>query len=265
MLMSRWVMSTKTPNVANKGHTLFDPSKSSTFKLMDGASFMIRYGDGSHAAGDVGTDTVNIGGAVVKKQAVEIPTALSDSLAQDPAMNGLVGLGFQSISTVQPEKQPTFFENVAADLADPVMTARLKSDGVGEYEFGTIDKNKYSGQMFTFPVDNSNGFWQFDSHSFKVGDGQLQSIRKVPTAIADTGTSLLLADPDVVAAYYAQVDGAEFENLAGGYIYPCKSVLPNLSVNAGNAMVTLHPDVLTFAMAGRNRTTGDAREWTAFT
>ena len=43
------------------GHTIFDPTKSSTFKESNGESWQIQYGDSSTASGDVGTDVVKVG------------------------------------------------------------------------------------------------------------------------------------------------------------------------------------------------------------
>ena len=58
-----WVFNTQLNAQSGQGHTLYDPTKSADFKLLKGASFDISYGDGSGAAGNVGTDTVDIGGA----------------------------------------------------------------------------------------------------------------------------------------------------------------------------------------------------------
>jgi hypothetical protein len=75
-----WVFNTQLSTASQTGHTNFNPSKSTTFKLIQGASsFSISYGDGSGAAGTVGTDTVNIGGATVTSQAIELATAVSSS------------------------------------------------------------------------------------------------------------------------------------------------------------------------------------------
>lgn len=58
-------------------------------------------------------------------------------------------------------------------------------------------------------------------------------------AIADTGTSLLLIQDDVVSAYYAQVSGSSNSQTDGGYIFPCSATLPDLTVSIGgyNAVV----------------------------
>ncbi|TVY86229.1 putative aspergillopepsin A-like aspartic endopeptidase, partial [Lachnellula willkommii] len=89
-----WVFNTQLSAASQAGHTVFNSSKSSTFKLQQGSTFSISYGDGSGAAGNVGTDTVNIGGASVTNQAIEMATAVSSSFVQDTQSNGLVGLAF---------------------------------------------------------------------------------------------------------------------------------------------------------------------------
>lgn len=54
-----WVWSTElsssTRSQYGSSHTIFDPSKSSTFKKTSGSTWQIQYGDGSTASGDVGT------------------------------------------------------------------------------------------------------------------------------------------------------------------------------------------------------------------
>lgn len=254
-------MSTAIPEAEQQGHTVFDPSKSPTFKVMQDAEFQIRYGDSSYAAGMVGTDTVNIGGATVENQAVGIPLEVSPSLLEDQSSSGLVGLGFFPINTIEPKKQPTFFGNVVPTLDEPVLTASLKTDGVGEYEFGIIDTKKYKGKMANVTVDPSNGFWQFPSTQFAIGDGPGQTITQVPTAIADTGTSIIMASPEVVEAYYAEVKNSVFASGSGGYIYPCKSEMPNLSIAVGGTMVVIPGSMMTFSPVGTNITTGESREF----
>ena len=57
---------------AGSSHNIFDPTKSSTFKKSQGATWQIQYGDGSTASGDVGTDVVNAGGLIIQNQAIEL-------------------------------------------------------------------------------------------------------------------------------------------------------------------------------------------------
>ncbi|KAE8147605.1 aspartic peptidase domain-containing protein [Aspergillus avenaceus] len=252
-----WVMNTELSTAAQKGHAVYNPSNSTTFKKMEGATFNISYGDASYAYGGVGTDIVNIGGATVNNQAIGIPDTVSDAFIEDTTSNGLVGLGFSSLNTVKPDQQKTFFENVADSLQEPVMTASLRADGVGEYEFGLLDHSKYEGDIANVTVDSSNGFWQFKSEYYAVGDGSVKNITETPTSIADTGTSLMLLSQEVVDAYYAEVQHAVYASSASGYIFPCNASLPSLSIAVGpRHLATVPGHLINFSEVGVNKTTG---------
>lgn len=223
---------------------------------MQGSKFNISYGDGSFSQGRVGTDTVNIGGATVTKQAIGLPTRVSTSFVTDTASNGLVGLAFSSINTVKPQQQKTFFDNVMSSLDQPVFTANLKHGAVGAYEFGTIDSSQFQGSLTNVPVDNSRGFWQFSSQAFAVGTGQPQTVQGGSrTAIADTGTSLMLVDESIAAAYYSQVQGSQLDQNTGGFIFPCATTPPDFSVAIGNQyMATIPGSLINFANARTSQT-----------
>lgn len=247
-----WVFNTQLNAQSGQGHTLYDPTKSPDFKLLKGASFDISYGDGSGAAGNVGTDTVDIGGATVTGQAIEMATDVSDSFVQDINSNGLVGLAFSKINTVKPQKQKTFFDNAMPTLAEPVFTADLRQDEVGAYEFGKIDTARFTGDLTWAPIDPSNGFWEFTSTKFSVGNGKaLNAIGG--TAIADTGTTLMLVNAAVVNAYYSQVEGAVNNEQVGGITFPCDSVLPDLNVDVGGTYTaTIQGKFINFAQVNAN-------------
>ncbi|MCJ1394238.1 hypothetical protein MMC18_007116 [Xylographa bjoerkii] len=248
-----WVFNTQLSAAETKGHTLYNPNESSTFKLLNGQSYSISYGDGSTSAGVVGTDTVNIGGATVTSQAVELPTTVSGTFVGDTSSNGLVGLAMSSLNTVKPTQQMTFFDNIRGSLAQPVFTANLKHAATGFYEFGKIDATQFTGSISYTPIDASTGFWQFPSNSFSVGDGQVQQNTEGNPAIADTGTSLLLVDDPVIEGYYSQVEGAEYNENQGGITFPCNAALPDLHLAMGPSyMATLSSDLMIFAEVGNN-------------
>jgi hypothetical protein len=135
---------------------------------MQGATWSISYGDGSGAAGTVGLDVVNIGGATATKQAVELATAVSQSFAKDTNNDGLVGLAFSQLNTIKPQKQTTFFDTVMPQLAMPVFSVDLKNDSTGTYQFGAIDTTRFTGQLTTVPVNSQSGFWQVDSPTVTI-------------------------------------------------------------------------------------------------
>ncbi|CAI7648138.1 unnamed protein product [Penicillium glandicola] len=253
-----WVLNSRLPESMRGNRTVYEPSESTTFENLTNSTFKIQYGDSSYASGGVGKDDVSIGGVKVTGQAFGLPTDISETFIDDLKSNGLVGLGFSSINTITPVSQKTFFDNVASSLDEPVFTARLLSDGVGEYEFGTVDSSKYQGIMANVSVDSSNGFWQFESAQYAVGGGDFYPITQAPQAIADTGTSLMMVSPEAAAAYYKQVDGALYANNADGYIFPCTSSLPTLSVAIGSGYAATIPgSFMNWSEVGTNTTTGE--------
>lgn len=241
-----WVFNTELAANAQVGHQNYDPSKSNTFKSIPGATFSISYGDGSGAAGIVGTDTVDIGGATVTGQAIELATAVSQSFIQDTNSNGLLGLAFSKLNTVRPQQQKTFFDNALATLAEPVFTADLRKAAAGSYEFGAIDSTKFDGELQWVGVNATSGFWQVSAEKVIVG----RTTTNLPggIAIADTGTTLMLVDPSIVNAYYSQVQGAVNNEAVGGVTFPCNANLPDIQVDMGGAFLsTVRGEHINFA------------------
>ncbi|KAK5078354.1 hypothetical protein LTR64_003235 [Lithohypha guttulata] len=250
-----WVFNTGLPARSQQGHTVFDPSKSSTFKLLEGETFNISYGDGSTASGPVGTDSFDVGGSTVDVQAIGVPNIVSQSFVTDSASNGLVGLAFSKLNTVSPTAQKTFFDNVIAELSQPVFTAQLRGDAAGSYEFGHIDTSSFTGELNVIPIDSSRGFWEFDSTSAIVNNKAVQI--QGGKAIADTGTSLMLVTDDLLTAYWNEVEGATLNQQVGGVIFPCNAQLPDLQVAIGNKMATVAGANFNFAAIGTDTTSGE--------
>lgn len=211
----------------------------------------------------MGSDTVDIGGATVEKQAIGLPTNVSASFAQDPDSDGLVGLAFSQLNTIKPQQQRTFFDNVAGELSEPIFTAQLRPGDPGTYEFGTIDESKFAGDLVDVPINASSGFWQFQSSMFRVGDeGDIQTVtRGVPSAIADTGTTLMLVNDEIAEAYYDKAAGAQFSAQAGGFIFPCDTALPDLLASIGDThLVRIPGSLVSFSPVGTDSSTEAERK-----
>jgi hypothetical protein len=129
----------------------------------------------------------------------------------------------------------------------PVFTADLRHNAVGAYTFGAIDSTKFNGSLSWAAVNTTNGFWQFSSTKFQVGTGAAMTVAG-GQAIADTGTTLMLANAAVVNAYYSQVTGAVNNQTVGGVTFPCNAQLPDLQVDVGgNYMAVVRGDDINFA------------------
>ncbi|KAL9112271.1 MAG: hypothetical protein Q9227_003389 [Pyrenula ochraceoflavens] len=269
-----WVWSTKlSSSVKSKAgsHTLFDSSKSSTWKDQSDSTWKISYGDNSSASGVVGTDNVTIGGLTIKAQAVEEAQQLSDEFLQDSS-DGLLGLAWGSINTVQPTPVKTPVENMIAQSDIPkdqsLFTVKLGSwrdadepdKGESFYTFGFIDQPtiQASGQQISYtPVDNSQGFWMFDSASMTVNGKTVN--QQGNKAIADTGTTLALVSDEVCQQIYNAIPGASYDSQQQGYTFPSNTTadqLPTVTFAVGDKQFAVQKEDLGFADAGNGMVYG---------
>ncbi|GFF60157.1 putative aspergillopepsin A-like aspartic endopeptidase AFUA_2G15950 [Aspergillus lentulus] len=262
-----WVWSTNLPSATRSQHktgTIFDPSKSSTFKEQSGSTWKISYGDGSSASGTVGTDTVSLGGLKVENQAIELADTLSAQFEQGTG-DGLLGLAFSNINTVKPQAVRTPVENMIAQEDIPksaeLFTAKLGSwkdadepdKGESFYTFGFIDQDTVTAsgeEVYYTPIDNSQGFWLFDSASATVNGKTIA--RSGNKAIADTGTTLALVDDETCQAIYDAIPGALYDDESQGYIFPSNTTedkLPVVSFAVGDKQFVVQKEDLGFAEA----------------
>ncbi|CRG86996.1 aspergillopepsin I [Talaromyces islandicus] len=242
-----WAFSQDTPSSERSGHSYYKPSDSAT--KVSGASWDISYGDGSSAKGSVYKDVVTVGGVTFDKQAVEAASSVSSEFTQDTSIDGLLGLAFSSINTVSPTPQKTFFDNVKSSLDKPLFVAILKHNAAGSYDFGFTDDSKYTGEIAYTDVDSSQGFWSFTADSYSIGGEDAGSSID---GIADTGTTLVLLDDDVVEAYYDSIDSAQYDDSQGGYVFDCDADVPEFAITIGDYTATIPGEYINFASAGSN-------------
>ena len=241
------MFSSELPASSQSGHSIYNPSKSSTSKIDSGETWSISYGDGSTASGNVYFDTVQVGATTVTSQAVELAETISAQFQQDIDNDGLLGLAMNSINTVSPNPVKTFFSNAIPTLASPLFTANLKKGAPGNYNFGYIDTSEYTGSITYVPVSTANGFWEFTGNGYAVGSGSFTS--SSIDAIADTGTTLLYLPTTIVSAYYAKVPGAAYVSSQGGYTYPCSATLPSITLGIGNYKAVVPGSYINYAPA----------------
>ncbi|KAJ6119971.1 hypothetical protein N7523_004251 [Penicillium sp. IBT 18751x] len=236
-----WVFSSELPASEQAGHSIYKPGANGT--KLAGATWQIQYGDQSSASGDVYKDTVTVGGVRATGQAVEAASKISQQFVNDKNNDGLLGLAFSSINTVKPQAQTTFFDTVKSQLDSPLFAVTLKHNAPGTYDFGFLDKSKYTGSITYTDVDSSQGFWMFTADGHKIGSTSGGSIQ----GIADTGTTLMMLPDDVVSAYYQQVSGAQQDSSAGGYTVPCSATLPDFTLTIGSYDAVVSGNLINYA------------------
>jgi hypothetical protein len=132
-----------------------------------------------------------------------------------------------------------------------------QGDSNGFYSFGVIDAAKAgvsASDIVYTPVDNSQGFWMFDSASATINGKTID--RSGNTAIADTGTTLCLVDDSTVEQIYAAIPGSRVDNTQGGYVYPSDATIPAVQFAVGNQLFTVDPAAFAFSSAGSGETFG---------
>ncbi|KAK4173692.1 pepsin precursor [Triangularia setosa] len=248
-----WVFSSLTPSSQVRGQDIYTPANSSTSKLLNGHTWSIRYGDGSGSRGTVYLDTLAVGGLEVKSQAVQTAQEVSSSFTQEQSLDGLMGLGFSTLNTVRPSSQLTFFDNARPSLDEEVFTADLKYHATGSYDFGFVDRAKYTGNISYTAVTESPGYWTHSLSGYAVGSGAFQTTRL--SGISDTGTTLLYLPTAVVTAYYRQVQGAQNSQYYGGYVFPCSSSLPTFTFGIEEARFTIPASYINYTRISPTSTT----------
>ncbi|KAI0941195.1 hypothetical protein AcV7_002831 [Taiwanofungus camphoratus] len=247
-----WVWSMELANISKyrQAHHIYNPHNSSTAHRSNG-TWEISYGDGSSASGDVFTDNVTVAGITIPNQAVEVARHLSSAFLQDGGNDGLLGLAWPSLNTVQPHTVATPVENMINKglITVPVFTVKL---GHGRHEpsfysFGFIDENVTKHRIHYTTVDSSQGFWQVSSRGWMLNGHQHS--RHGNTAILDTGTSLCLVHDDVVEAIYGAIHGASYHYKHGGWVYPAGAHVPDVAFAVGNHLYNIHPKDFAFGDA----------------
>ncbi|KAF2179975.1 acid protease [Zopfia rhizophila CBS 207.26] len=245
-----WVFSSLQPSSQTSGHNIY---KADSSKKVSGATWEIVYGDGSEASGAVYSDKVVVGGMTATSQAVEAATSVSSQLQVEKAIDGIFGLAFSSISSVEPNKVKTFFDNVKPSLAFPLFAVTLKYHAPGTYDFGFIDKSKYTGNITYVDVNTTQGAWEFTASGYAVGSGSTTTTNI--NAVIDTGATLLYLPTAVVKAYYAKVPKAQVSRTEGGYIFPCSTTLPDFTVIIGGSKQVVPGKYINYAPTKTDPTT----------
>jgi hypothetical protein len=241
--------------VACTGKHLFNSSQSSTYQ-QNGQSWEIEYGSGS-ASGFLGVDTVSFGAAgtqqlVVPKTTFGQATDIADVFAQDPAIDGILGLAFTSLAV--DNVIPPFINAVNQQLVDlPIFTVYLEERGDidntpgGVFTYGGLDTMN-CGSVIAYQPLSSATYFQFRIQSIGVGSFSSNAGWDV---ISDTGTSFIGGPQDVIDSI-GQAVGAQYDDQEGAYFIDCNANPGPVTITIGGKQYQL-PTKNTITDAGQGQ------------
>lgn len=204
-----WMFNTDCSNCARSGHTLYNPSKSTTFKNTS-STFSLLYGDGSQTSGYLGFDTVTLAGAPIQAQSIDVAQKVSQNLVSNP-MDGIMGLGFRSLTS---HNVNTPIDNMLAQKLIPkgqfgvqfVKNYQWQGyGGGGQWTFGGYDSSVVSGPLTNVPLTQAQ-YWMVKMDQVSVGS--VYSYTPTQNVIVDSGTTLIMLDSQSVANIHNQLPGA---------------------------------------------------------
>lgn len=227
-----WIYSSLETSAERYGHPYYKPSSSA--KLMKGYRWQIQYAGGNGGAGLVYADTASVGSLTANPMPIEAAQSNYGMSSQDP-FSGIIGMGFHGGNTIIPVQQQTWFDRISTQLKQPLFTSKLPKGSNGVFDFGYIDKSKYTGNITYTPVNTANGYWGFTAGSYKVGNKAYST--KIGYSVLDTGTTLFYAPQQLVENYYKGYK-VSFDSSNNLY-YECSQSLPTLTINIGTGSITI--------------------------
>ncbi|XP_037960882.1 lysosomal aspartic protease-like [Teleopsis dalmanni] len=230
-----------------KSHNQYNHDDSSTY-VANGKSVSFSYGSGS-VSGFLSADTVTVGDMAIKSQT--FTEAMNEASSfQNSNFDGIFGMAYQSLAV--DNIVPPFYNMWSQKLVDDdVFSFYLSRDDVedngGELIFGGSDSTKYTGDLTYVPV-SSETYWQFEVTSAIVNGTTACTDCQ---AIADTGTSLIVAPYDGYLAINMAIGAFELEE-GGNFYVSCDDIdsLPNIDFEINGKIFSLEPSAYIVTVDG---------------
>lgn len=100
------------------------------------------------------------------------------------------------------------------------------------------DLTKFIGNLVTTPNVAKSGLWEAKLDGMNV-NGQAIDLGTSPTGIIDTGTTLVLAPPNIAILIHAAIPGSQSDG-SGSYAIPCNTKV-TMSLNFGGTQFFIDP------------------------
>jgi hypothetical protein len=213
------IPSTKCEDPACEGHKRYAPANSSTGvqigwsddprKAIDADSddrdvSTIFFASGN-AAGEFARDKVCVSESRCGTLDFVQLTEESDDPFKDADWDGVMGLGLK----ISDAEEFNVLKNIVGNASEPVLGIYLSNDDDSALSFGHIETERYTGEMQWQPISDE-GYWQVKMDDFQVA-GKASGIcgKEGCQAVVDTGSSMIMAPPAMVAQIEKALDVKE--------------------------------------------------------
>lgn len=243
------VTSSNVPVCSQSGQCLagtFDPSKSSTYELIQSDTMNTSYGDGSGYTGDYFTDHLALGEVPVDGLTMGLATALVNATTYANDGTGIIGMnyaagsGFSNVFNGSLPETPLSVMVKSGTIARQAYSVSLGSKAAagGSIIFGGVDSTHYTGDLVALqvvPSPNDRGNYTalaVPLTGMSVTDvNGTQSLTDSSFGIPanfDTGTSYQNLPYFIAKQLF---DGLGVTKQAGSFIIPCSRARANVTVN----------------------------------
>ncbi|KAF7289300.1 Acid protease [Mycena indigotica] len=234
------------------GHTLFNTAKSST-AVNTTDPFFLQFGAGN-ATGFVFSDTVKVAGVTATGQAVGASNHYSVEFeAANFPPDGLVGMAFPALSVFG--ANPLFTTLVNQGQVPSAFGVKLADSG-SELRLGGVNTALFTGAFRNVSLIEED-FYALNLQALDVSSRTVATANGV-TAIVDTGTTLLIGDPQGVEILYSAIPGAKDASAIlgpGFFTVPCNRI-PTVGVTLGNQIFNVAPAIFNLGVLQGNDCVG---------
>ncbi|KAL5601133.1 uncharacterized protein BROUX77_005382 [Berkeleyomyces rouxiae] len=241
-----WVHSPETanPQALQALQTASIPQNTYSSRLIRGYTWEDERVDGTSASGILYGEAVSVGSLTVKDQALQVAETVPDYYQTLQSIFGVMGMGFDSLSTIPPTTQRGLFDSALPQLDLGVFTVDMKHCSSSQVDFGHIDDNAYNGVISTTDGISDRGYWNFTARILGDIDINLFDTIKLDDkgmeyVVDDTASELMMLPLKYNVDYYMNVEGAHYRHESGGYVIPCTSELPKFTFESGFTRVTI--------------------------
>ncbi|CAG8585688.1 9076_t:CDS:2 [Paraglomus occultum] len=209
----------------------------------DGVPWNISYVDQSAASGVTATDTVIVGGFVLKSQQFARATSMNQGFQSQPS-DGIIGLGGPQDAAVPGTVTPVQNmknQGYITTRSFGVWLGKSTDGGSGEITFGGFDPAHFVGNLTSIPLFrsfDSTGIWVVLMSKVSVGSQDITLTQANGLTVLDTGTSVILA-PTILAGQINTALGGTFSSQAQAYTIPCNQSPPDMTFTFGTAAFTI--------------------------